>query len=360
MDLNHEYALANDVSILDVSGRSGRHMTDISENPFRLVQGKPARIESLKVGASQMRIVHLETETSVQGGVEGTLVFDAEGLHGSLVNNMGIDLIDAKVLFRGVTHRVQRNDTGWAVAIPKEAFQNQPATKNWMPDHYGNQKMSTAQLKENVARALFSDNPMMGSGPSEDYGPFIFGWTMEKGIDSVTMDIAMNRGLREMLVVAAIDVDGDVSRVGWRALHLTTNSHCKKPITNRNKDDYNGSASSVTISLPQWVVDSDPPEITLELKIKDASHNEIFIPDNSTEDWEKTNIPTVTQEGPITTKTYRFADWRKHYNEADGTINGFLVPATKPAEHYHIESEFSARVKSEYLVRKEGGITKWR
>ncbi len=103
MNLAHENALASDITNVQWMYRYGR---GIESRPFNFIQGDPPRIEQLEIGASEMRIILVEAEVPVQGGVDGRLVLDENGLTGVIENNTGFRIRDSFLLVDGQMYLV--------------------------------------------------------------------------------------------------------------------------------------------------------------------------------------------------------------------------------------------------------------
>lgn len=89
------------------------------EAPFAVVQADPPRIEGLRVGASEMKVLEVNRFAAVEGGIEGKLKHDGITLTGTLRNTTGLRLSSPVLFYHGVFYRMGDDGAGGIVPTPE-------------------------------------------------------------------------------------------------------------------------------------------------------------------------------------------------------------------------------------------------
>ena len=327
MDLAREGALVQDATPapLPWSGRSSQFWV----RPFRFVQSAPGRIEDFIVGASELRLVRVDTDVSNSGRVEGQLVLDEKGLNGVLVNKTGYTIPEPYVILDGHIYRATADGQSWNVSINKSRL-NRDAIQ--VPQNpygyygYGGQPTGSIQdFKKNLIPLLLSDKQSPGSVDGS-LGPFLCGWTTSPCVGSVTLDRPVREGAAQgLLVVAGIEV-----------VRESAGGLGPYPLSVEISEDYRIQrpyGGNVSILIPSWLARRDPDEIVVEVSASVTSGS--AVPFSVFRDGQRIPMTDVLQEtaeskGDLVTKrtVYRLTNWRTYYDDAAGRIH--MVAAVPP------------------------------
>jgi hypothetical protein len=98
--LPNEYSLAEGLTSMS-PWRLNNPYRGQNAQPFFLVEGVQPRIDRFLVGASELRVLQVHTETQLPGGIDGSLLREGEVFRGTLVNNTGLELTSPYVLIDG-------------------------------------------------------------------------------------------------------------------------------------------------------------------------------------------------------------------------------------------------------------------
>ena len=213
--LSSEYALATEATRLGMQATYGRGQSRAEFSPFTFMEGSPARVEGMRVGASELRLLHIENQIPVSGGIDGTLVHDIAGLHGELVNRTGIGLSQVLLYYMGNFHHLTSNGDGWSVSLDSVGLSANERTITSMLDavrNYGgvwNAQGDTNidSLHNRVILALMLQSSQ-GGAPAVDpmLGPYLIGWATRPAEPSLHLDEPIPQRLQDTLVIADIAV----------------------------------------------------------------------------------------------------------------------------------------------------------
>jgi len=166
----------------------------------------------------------VEAEVEVPGGVDGTLVLDETGLHGTLVNNTGYRLRYPFVLVSRTVNDVRSTEDGWNVAVPLARLERTQADAALlMYPQYGARGRAGLGYSQgqpfdrSFAVQLFAHRSQQGFGRQgsvltldERLGPFLCGWIVDAPLGTVDTDISMRENIKKTLLVADINVERKV------------------------------------------------------------------------------------------------------------------------------------------------------
>jgi len=343
MDLTREFALARDVwtaYLPSMYGYRGQRRSAGGIRPFRFVQDSPPRVENVTVGASEMRLIQVETEVPFEGGVDGRLILDENGLNGFLKNNTGFRIREPFILWNGGRYPVRSSPDGWHVGIPLAAL-DRPAHpdpgRGGMPRRFGYRgPEELPQFRTDFVRSLFAVDDTSAL-PDPDLGPFLCGWTAGSCIGSVAMDVPVNKGIEETLLVADIDIDErPTGRPSWNYLRVRTDNGPWMRLTPailgadalRYAQNLSGrNQARVEIEIPRWFVDTGADGLFVDLYWYSEENRKLeFVRENAPLEWaEKHTVQQTSEEidGTRVSRTiYSMDDWRSYYDPESGCVRG--------------------------------------
>jgi hypothetical protein len=208
--------------------------------PFTFTAGSPPRVENVRVGASELRLLHIEDQVPLAGTVEGMLYHDNTGVHGALVNRTGFTAPEAYLYYQGGLHRLSSTPGGWHVFIAPSLLQvggdrrfsdaldrlNQTGGR-W--DHYG-RSTDMQQFRDVITLALMTpQNPgvtgipgfpgaMMGAVALDAArGPYLLAWVEGTAIEPLILDAAIPERMHETLLVADVAIAREDAHTDIRA-----------------------------------------------------------------------------------------------------------------------------------------------
>jgi hypothetical protein len=387
IDLTREFALAKDVwtaYLPSMYGYRGQRGSAGGIRPFRLIQDSPPRVENLTVGASEMRLMQVETEVPVDGGVDGRLVLDENGLNGLLKNNTGFRIRDPFILLNGGMYPVRSTPGGWDVAIPLTGIDRavpRDPRRGGMPGfmYYpegGPERFS--RFRTDFVHQLFSAVETPGA-PDPDLGPFLCGWTAGPCVGSVAMDVSINKGIAETLLVADIEVDEQpTGRPAWSYLRVRIDSGPWMRLTptiigadvNRYAHNlYGRNRAQVAIEIPRWFVEKGDGNLFVDLYwYSEQGRALAFVPGRASPEWvdkhavEKQVSDQIGGVG-VSRTTYKVDDWRSYYNTQSGRISGTVSDSRYSQSQGRPFSDYFgviARVDEPEQIAETGGQSRWR
>jgi len=399
MDLTREFALARDVwtTYLPVMyGYGGPRRAATGIRPFRLIQGNPPRIENLTVGASEMRLIQVETEVPVKGGVAGRLVLDENGLNGLLKNNTGFRIREPFILLNGGMHAVRSTPDGWDVAIPLAQI-GRPVPidprRGGIPRgllyQAGVSPEQFSRFRTTFVHCLFSEEETSAL-PDPDLGPFLCGWTAGPCVGSVSMDVPVNKGIAETLLLADIEVEErPTGRPSWSYLRIRVDNGAWMRLTpamvgadvNRYAHNlYGRNRAQVEIEIPRWFAENENGGLFVDLYwYSEEGRTLAFVPEKASLEWAEKHAmeKEVTEQlgsVRVARTTYTMDDWRSGHDAGSGCIRGTVMISTggqgargRPSEMTGFRAMRSpdyfgviARVAEPEQVPESGGLSRWR
>lgn len=319
---------------------------------FAFVEGSRPRVEDLRVGASVMRTLQIESELTLTGGIEGTLTHDASGLHGTLINQTGLHIQEPWIYYMGRTIRAKAKPGTDIIEVKLKAnrFNSQHLTTvdpSYM--YYGiyNANVQSVQsaIRNPITSLIFlSPDGMTQLDPS--LGPYLYGWATNSPPSAVNLEDDAKFKIRETFVVADIRIDGsDVELVptplevevnglaprGWRGPYSQNWQSMAHSLDLRQR---NGRVP-VRIDVPPDVAARAIGDLIIDLKWSTEARQAVqFLPENAPADWAKTHAQSVEPSRQdffgtaVNVTPYRLKDWRTYYDEQEGVILGHVALAT--------------------------------
>lgn len=180
--------------------------------PFYFVQDNPARVEDLRIGASEMRFVRVDARMELPGGFPGEFTVSGGRIRGSVRNETGRPLRDAYLFHAGRPYRLNNDGERLSLdanvhAADLESFgggMHSQYSYWYNPDF-------TAWLAA-FRHALLNDSPQGGGGafvPIAGMPPVITAFAMGGPFGSFESGAASDINLQAALIVAETRVHGD-------------------------------------------------------------------------------------------------------------------------------------------------------
>ncbi len=395
MNLAHQNALASDITSMPWLGRMGYRggRGAIDTRPFHFVQSDPPRIERLTIGASEMRIILVEAEVPIRGGIDGTLMLDENGLSGTLTNNTGFRFINPFLLIDGRLHAITGGPDEWTISLPLGSAQGRDDSSR--PPWRGSD-FQTSFLVQLFNVTWDASRPAMavvmaGGGPppmmrertmvpgqalvmppsgqmssDQRVGPYLCGWVNRQTVGSVELDARVRANIKHTLLVADIDVQRKVkapdvlrplvvnlSGVGsWLddlGLRLQNNPNVEPMVEiSCPRPDVGGSYGDVLVDL--WWERYDNLVCT-------------FAPLNVDPHWSKRHMVNETTErinGRLLARTtYRIDDWRSYCDNAGRLIGRICAQDTHGMATGSLLFNLYARIVEKVESHKNGDLARW-
>jgi len=199
-----------------------------SNRPFFFIQDVPPRLDSIRIGASEMRFVQVSSQVGLPGGVGGQLVLDDQGVRGSLQNNTGLKIGYAELILDGATFPLKGAETqnddaaGWHIDVTRDAYRNAVARSgggdmlanaqfNRLPgmpvDSMGRPGMPAFQSQFRGSLLASNADLMWGLRTvSPTLPPCVVAWIDGPPFGSVEMSGRAKNNIAATLLVAQVDV----------------------------------------------------------------------------------------------------------------------------------------------------------
>ncbi|MCP4641291.1 MAG: hypothetical protein GY851_12690, partial [bacterium] len=314
--------------------------------PFTFTQGSEPRVDGFGVGASEMRVVQLEADVSVAGGVEGTLTLDSEGLRGKLINATGLRLREPFLLLDGRQIKLEPNQNEWELNLGQRQLLEGIArrrqdmntamvrSRNYRGD---NRVMGSHELRKPFLASLLASNSSLGN-TSDSFGPFLCGWVDGPRFGSIELGEPAQERISETLAVCDVRIErgsGAPKRLEQLAVKING-----KPWSPAGYNQGNWAANAhqlapnqsaiVQIEIPWRFLEQEPDEMLLELWWNAEGGEMVFVPAGKDAEWSRKRIVTTGNErdeyGRQVTKTlYKFPDWQACIDEKTGALNGVIA-----------------------------------
>lgn len=348
--LANEYALATEAARWSMQAMSVRRGPTVDPSPFTFVEGSPARVEDMRVGASELRLLHIEDQVAVPGGVEGALIHDESGLHGELINHTGFRLPDALLYYSGRFYALRAKDEGWIVELNPSALEHQADRRfdpiletltnyggMWNVGYGGN----IDTLHHQLMLALMLRQPQ-GGQPSTDplLGPFVMGWAGSSIEPSLDLDEGIPERMHDTLVIADVTVvRGD--EASGIPIELPVQVSGAGYNQGRGRQMYTvnvGTSADVYISVPSSNADLSAAYGPLEIEIvwEDATvESTVYVRDPASGKLDETPVRLQTGDGqssanappaPDRMQRYVIENWRRYVMGQQGQVVVSILP----------------------------------
>jgi hypothetical protein len=180
----------------------------IDSRPFGWVQSDPGRIESFRVGASELRLVTVEGERAIDGGIAGALELDASGLRGTLENKSGFGFTRASIVFDGafIPMAISGNQLSVAASTSeisrlRENESVSPQQLQYLAYNWGSSHDTVWQA---VQAALFVAD---GFQFNFDLPPYLIAWSDDSPGVGLVPDQTMTKSTVQTVVVSRLPVE---------------------------------------------------------------------------------------------------------------------------------------------------------
>ena len=373
LSLTHEYGLVSDSwSQMFQPYMGGRRGFLGQSDAFNFVYDVPPRIEDLRVGASVMRVFEVASDFEPEGAVEGELVWDETGLHGTLTNRTGFTLERPFLLVEGRRIGLPEAETMNVDASPERLAQPfemfDPSQNNYF--YYGYSQIDENMLKQRFLEDLISRTDLE-EAIDPQLGPFLCGWISGRTPDVVRTDEPMQRQISHALLVADVRVDRSKAtqpaKIVLEVLENESSVALRDPwrtgLRQRMQNIYNQNTKIEAVLPPDWegiqgaelvieiwhFTDTNPAIVFAPL---DAAGNEVPPGDPGFRRMEagqtdRENLGTYgplaewrtvnTGDGTANVATFRYPDWKEYVDREKDWIEGtmrFVHPGDENRQVY--------------------------
>jgi hypothetical protein len=375
--LNHEYGLVSDSWNQTFSPfMSGRRGFLGQSDAFTFLYDSPPHIENLRVGASVMRVFEVASDFEPKGAVEGDLVWDDEGLHGTLSNQSGFALENPFLLIEGRRIGLPDGDTMHVDVSPERLAQPDYLFDTAQPGYF---YYGYSQIDRNTLRQRFLDDLISRSEFEEaidpQLGPFLCGWIAGPTPDVVRADEPMQQQISHALLVADIHVNRSKATQPARiALEMLANERSvamREPwrtgLRQRMLEFYGAASSMVEAVLPPDWEGIQGGELVIEIwHFTNNNATVVFAPLDSTgnevppgnpgfrrmeagqSDSEESGIfgpisnwrVVSTPDGNASVATFRFPDWKDYVDRERDWIKGSVRLVNPDGDNRQVYGSF--------------------
>ena len=181
--------------------------------PFYFIQDAPGRIDNFQVGASELRLMHVDGELPIQGQIEGTITADDDGIRGTLTNRTGLTLEEPMLLYNGHFLSLEITESGWSIAMDARALLKVQSESTHRPEElmylaFGGQ-IDLNRVRRLARIALFSDEDMQ---IGLDHPAYVVGWAQDFQADALIPEQEVTMEFSQTLMVAEVDlVERDIA-----------------------------------------------------------------------------------------------------------------------------------------------------
>lgn len=381
LSLTHEYSLVSDSwSQFNQPFMQRRRGLFSQSDAFTFVYDSPPRIEDFQVGASVMRVFEVESDYESEGAVEGELVWDEEGLHGTLTNRSGFVLQNPFLLIEGRRISVQVGEETIEVDIDPQRLEQQDymfdrARSGYYP--YGYRAADVNTVKQQFLDNLIS-RPEFDEVIDPQLGPYLCGWITGLTPDAVRADEPMKRQISHALLVADIDVNRlRATQPAQIALETRVNETTVMMrndwglgLRHRMMDFRQFNAPTIEAVVPQNWESIQGAELVLELwHYTDNNATVVFAPHDASGNEVPPGEPgfrrmeagetgsedrglfgpisewrvVSTSDGAVNVATFRFPDWKDYVDRENGWIKGSVRFVNPGGESRQVSGSFLPR-----------------
>jgi len=365
LGLRNEFSLAEDVTTLnpmDMRLSYGSAET----RPFYLTQGPSPRIDDFMVGASELRLVQVHTETQAPGGIEGSLTFDEGGFHGTLVNNTGFVLLDPFVMVGGRRYPAQTTKEGIVVKTQAPVSDRRSAAgaatfsrrrprgmQEWRtrPPKSGKQAQRRWENQERKSlydaflSQLFAADAF-DAAPNERLGPFLVAWVKGGPLGMVQMEEPAENESGATILVADIDVRrrGD-KRAIYQDLRVRIADGRWQVYHSLEIDSWNRETYRLHLFTPRVLSRRTPVVIEVPPRLQRQEAKEMIVtlfwttpydldfafrPNGAGVNWPQEHQTAMNKKYMSSdriyqgTRTYRLDDWQYYCDRMSDVISGTI------------------------------------
>ncbi len=331
--LNREGLLVRHASSFDMNAyrmTQGFSRAASGLRPFRFIEDAPGRIENFQVGASELRLVHVEGEVPIGGSIGGSITVDADGIRGTLTNGPGLSLQEPMLLYDTHFLPLETTGTGWTIEMDRREFARAREESVHRPDeftyiYYGGQISEERFLR--LARfSLFADDDMQ---IGVEHPAYLVGWAPDYRVDPLAPEEEVITKFSNTLVVAEVDlIERDIAKRRPLSVSLTkVRTQWSRPEGSARRvfetSRTRSTPGELLVRVPQAVTGS-PGEIVVNLYwTVDGEGFEVYLAPQgeSSRAFHEAAVAAggqLTRSGSIMRFEYRISDWER-YLDADMT-----------------------------------------
>ena len=322
----------------------GLPRTGAGLRPFQFIQDGPGRIENFRVGASELRLVHVEGEVPLGGGIEGSITVDADGIRGTLSNGPGLRLEEPMLLYDATFLPLHTTDTGWSIDMDAREFAQARGESTHQPEEFMYIAYRGRIDEDNLGRlarlSLFADDDMQ---ISVEHPAYLVGWAPDYHVDPLAPEQEVVSKFSQTLLVAEVDlVEQDIARRTPLSISLTKARMRWMRPDGAARQIFDASQTKSTpgellVRVPDAVTAS-PGEIVVNLYwIVDTDGFEVYLAPQgeSSRALYEAATTSVRQAGAgaLMQTEYRFSDWKPYLDiDVRQTLSFRVVSAEFPKD----------------------------
>lgn len=316
-------------STTQISAFSGMPGTVLNTRPFGWVQSEPNRIESLRIGASELRMVIVEGEERLDGGFNGIIERDAGGIRGEVINQTGYPLREAALVFDGTFFPMQVSGDRITIALNLDDVNRwrtdesrHPNQLQYLPYNWG---IGADQVWNTVQMGLFTDESYQFD---YELPPYVLAWSDDPPGVGLVPDQVMTSASARTLIAARVtlsdlsDSESDVPlAVNFGSEWLRSRD---TPPMRFGQVATSNMAGPLRIRLPRGVDEDSEGELVVylywgmerdEFRAILAPKPEHDFASEGDAEWHRARLlgdESVTHGYLRFRSTYRVVDWREH------------------------------------------------
>ncbi len=345
VDLGGEYTLATAVSNPRPDYWDPRTRGLGNERPFYLVESDTPRVEGFQVGASEVRLLHLESDLETSGGVDGQIeLLDGGQVKADLVNNTGYALKNAFVFVDGQTFPAKVSGNRCTVDARNYRVLDGIVAPNFQytgSNYYGGTRYardtSVEQLRnqalasfrkefpnELLTKSAFNYYWYGGGRPyNTEAGPFLCGWVDGPCLSTADAGPRAKQTIGETFFMADVDVVRHVQTAVWVSLPVcadaTNISGRYESIGGEPAPTYIGNCKDpirVYIPFTSEILERAPKSLIVETHTRSLhNHTLVFRPVDAPPTWSESHrvkdLPSQSDNSGNGSERalYRFEQW---------------------------------------------------
>ncbi len=313
-------------------------------NTFQFVQGPNATATNFSVGASEMRIIQVESEIASPGKIEGTLTWDGNGIHGELTNNTGLVVRSPFLLVNGKRSTLRAENNRWIVDVPNAVV----TARNPLSDvsgrymnmgYYGGGLIDKGQLQNQFIEDLFASERSLAFS-DERVGPYLCGWVDRQPFRNVDLGEPASERIFATLLVADVTIER-AEGAGIRNVELDVGVSLANRGGQYGPGYYGGAALSytvtagsplpVTITVPRNFLARPEGSIVVDVYASDegGGGDVVFLPKDAEESWPDVHRGESVDEGSrgqnVRITSFTLDDWAARIGGDRQQIEGAIA-----------------------------------
>lgn len=333
-ELTGAYTLVHDVSAVDLemgAYNPGFLGSMDSLRPFWLIQDTPPRVENLRVGASELRLLQAESRIPAHGSVEGVLRWEGESLRGALSNGTGHDFPRALLAVHGTYVPLGRFAAGAEIEVDADVSDRERPRHildRFFQGHsdYAHREYMTQLLsKYENYQSAFRYSTALGSLPGE---AVVIGIVRESRAPGVKVNTEPVSAIAGTLYIAEVTLEENAGAPEvWEPLPVQVQGSWR---TDNRFTDSGAPPSLVEVSFPgepipvrlqlRQVRGFDPGRVELQVYWKGAGGLQPSMRfEESPQGWRRTGVESWNEE--ISHTTFTLAEPPAYYSFEDSIMD---------------------------------------